>query len=194
MKKTILILAFIMSTIISCQGQNSAKLNFKIPNETFILDSVNINASGKSLKIIILEKKKLQNINNAQHNSNKIIILNNVNGKFQKFKENDKLIFASDDNCPSIGYGRIVAKNSYFTIEQIYCADFLFVKSYTTFKMDETTGDIFLHKYGEEYTNRSNPDEKINSKIWTKKDFGNLKFEAVTEDSILKITQNKPKK
>ena len=68
--------------------------------------------------------------------------------------------------------------------------DFNFVNSYITFKIDESTDKIYLHKYGEEYTDRSNPNKKIPAKIWTTKDFGEKKFEDISED-FLKSLRNK---
>jgi len=70
--------------------------------------------------------------------------------------------------------------------------DFLFVNSYTTFKIDENTGNINLHKYGEEYTERSNPELKIPAKTWSIKDFGIVKFESVNEGFLIDLRNKKP--
>lgn len=89
--------------------------------------------------------------------------------------------------------GRIAGKNNFFTVEQSFCVDFLLVYSYATFKIDDN-GVINLHKYGEEYSDRSNPDKKIPTKIWTKKDFGEVKFEEISESYLTKLRLTKPKK
>lgn len=79
-------------------------------------------------------------------------------------------------------------KNNYFTIEQVYCKGFLYVQSYTTFKIIDND-NIFLHKYGEEYTDRSNPDKDIQSITKSEKDFGKVRFENVTEDFLIKLVK-----
>jgi len=63
----------------------------------------------------------------------------------------------------------------------------LFVQSYVTFKIENEK--IVLYKYGEEYTERSNPEKNINSITKTSKDFGIVKFEDVTEDFLIKLMQ-----
>ena len=193
MKKLLILLTFILS-LYSCNGQdNTKRIIFKYPKDQFILDSVSLKSKTKHFKVVTLEKNDKKNKHNAQHNSNPIIILVKDNGKYYKAFQNNKIIFSYDDNCPADGYGSIVSKNNYFTIEQIFCSDFLFVKSYTTFKINDNE-TITLHKYGEEFTDRSDPDKKILSKIWTKKDFGEINFEVVTENFLLKLRLTKPKK
>jgi hypothetical protein len=63
----------------------------------------------------------------------------------------------------------------------------MFVNSYTTFKIDDKTNNIYLHKYSEEYSDRSDPDKEIPVKTWSTKDFGVVKFEVVTEDFLIKL-------
>lgn len=193
MKKLLLIFAFVLF-LSNCQSQdNPKKTIFKLPKDLFILDSVTVKTKAKNFKLITLEKSELKKKENVQHNSNTVVVLIEENRKYYKYKQNNKLIFSYDDNCPADGYGSIVAKNNYFTIEQTFCVDFLFVTSYTTFKVDDN-GIIIFHKYGEEYSDRSDPDKKIPSKIWTKKDFGEKNFEEVTEQFLLKLRLSKPKK
>ena len=172
----------------------SDKLTIALPKGFYILDSTMINLKTKNYKILTLEKEEIKNKDNAQHNSNPIVILEKTNNKYFEKSRNYDLVFKYDDNCPADGYGGIVSKNNYFTIQQIFCMDFLFVNSYTTFKIDKNTNTIYLHKYGEEYTNRSNPDEKIPTRIWATKDFGNVAFENVTEDFLKGLRKNNPKK
>lgn len=178
--------------------QNSAnkisnKQTIALPKGFYILDSTMINLKTRNYKILTLEKEEIKNKDNAQHNSNPIVILEKTNNKYFEKNSNYDLVFKYDDNCPADGYGGIVSKNNYFTIQQIFCMDFLFVNSYTTFKINENTNTIYLHKYGEEYTNRNNPDEKIPARIWTTKDFGRIKFENVTEDFLNGLRKNNPK-
>ena len=193
MKNLLFLFAFILS-LYNCNGQdNSKKITFKLPKNFFILDSVSLITKVKNFKIVTLENNEVKNKDNAQHNANPIFILAKEKGKYYKAFQNNKIIFSYDDNCPADGYGSIVAKNNYFTIEQTFCVDFLFVSSYTTFKVNDNN-TISLHKYGEELTDRSNPERKIPSKIWTKKDFGEIDFENITENFLVKLRLTKPKK
>ena len=168
---------------------NDEYLNFrddtskKEQNGFYVLDSTNINTQKDVYKISVLEKIENKNKKNVQHNSNPIILYKN--GK--KIAQSNNLIHPYNDNCPADGFQRLVSKNNYFTIEQSYCKEFLFVSSYTTFKIDEKSGYILLHKYGEIYTDRSNPDQSISDKTWTEKDFGVIKFEYVTEELLSKL-------
>ncbi|MEL1255878.1 hypothetical protein AAEO57_18940 [Flavobacterium sp. DGU38] len=163
-----------------------------IPKGFYVLDSNILNLKKNGFKILALEKNEIKNKDNAQHNSNPIIVLQKKSNQYQKVNDNYNLIFKYDDNCPADGYGGIVSKNNYFTVQQIFCVDFLFVNSYTTFKIDENTGNINLYKYGEEYTNRSNTMLKIPSKVWSVKDFGMVKFESVNEGFLLNLRNKKP--
>lgn len=169
--------------------------NFIVPNGFYILDSTIINLKNLNFKILTLEKEEIKNKDNAQHNSNPIIILEKTDSnKYYKQNDNYNLVFKYDDNCPADGYGGVVSKNNYFTIQQIFCMDFMFVNSYITFKIDENTNEIYLHKYGEEYTDRSNPDRKLPTKIWSTKDFKVVKFENVNETFLNNLRNKKPMK
>jgi hypothetical protein len=169
---------------------NDEYLNFKDDtskkeqNGFYVLDSINLNTQTDTYKISVLEKIENKNKKNAQHNSNPIILYKN--GK--KIAQNNNLIYPYNDNCPADGFQRIVSKNNYFTIEQTYCKDFMFVQSYTTFKINDD-GSILLHRYGEEYTDRSNPDKDIKNIIKTPKEFGRIKFENITGDFLRKLIQ-----
>jgi hypothetical protein len=165
-----------------------------VPKGFYILDSTQINLKNEEFKILALEKDDIKNKKNAQHNSNPIIILKKNNTNYQKVNENYKIVFKYDDNCPADGYGGIISKNNYFTIQQIFCMDFLFVNSYATFKINENTNNIYLHKYGEEYTDRSNPDLKISPKVWSTKDFKIVKFEDVNEIFLDELRNTQPLK
>lgn len=176
------------------EKEKKSNIDEILPKGFYVLDSTIINLKKIGFKIFALEKDEIKSKDNAQHNSNPIIILQKKGNQYQKVNDNYNLIFKYDDNCPADGYGGIVSKNNYFTIQQIFCVDFLFVNSYTTFKIDENTGDINLHKYGEEYTNRSNTMLKIPSKTWSIKDFGIVKFESVNGVFLINLRNKKPLK
>lgn len=196
--KNLINLLYFLLLIYSCNGQtkkeNSRTSSYKSPNDSYVIDSVILNLKTKKIKILALEKKKNKNAESSQHNSLPLIILEKINNSYSKIKSNEKIFFAYNDNCPADGFQAIIGKNNYFTIEQTYCLDFKYVYSYTTFKIDEKSGNILLHKFSETYTNRSNPDEKIPDRIWSNKDFGVVKFENVTEDFLKGLRINNPKK
>ncbi|MEZ0128681.1 hypothetical protein AB9T88_02310 [Flavobacterium sp. LBUM151] len=179
----------------SCNGQkkqgNSAVSNYKIPKDSYVIDSIILNIENKTIKILALEKNNNRNIEISQHNSLPVIILEKNGNSFIKIGENKKVFFAYNDNCPADGFQGLVGKDNYFTIEQTYCLDFKFVYSYTTFKIDSKSGDILLHKFSETYTSRNNQNEKIPNRIWTKKDFGTVIFTNVAEDFLKGLRKNK---
>lgn len=187
----------ILFLIYSCNGQNKKDNStisiYKTPIESYVIDSVMMNLKTKNLKIIVLEKNKNKNTKTYQHNSLSVVVLKKKDNNYLKIKLNEKISFAYNDNCPADGFQAIKNKNNYFTIEQTYCLDFKYVYSYTTFKVDQKSGYILLHKFGETYTNRSNPSEKIPERIWSNKDFGIVQFENVTEDFLKGLRKNNPK-
>lgn len=184
--------------ILSCNGQNKEEkgknTTYKIPNDSYVIDSTMLNFKTKKYKIIAIEKKKNQKEEISQHNSLPVIILEKINSSYSKIKSNEKIFFAYNDNCPADGFQGIISKNNYFTMEQTYCLDFKYVYSYTTFKINEKSNNILLHKFSETYTNRSNPDEIIPNRIWTIKDFGEIKFENVTEEFLKGLRKSTPEK
>ncbi|WP_136667868.1 hypothetical protein [Flavobacterium sp. H122] len=156
----------------------------------YVHDSCFVKNENTTFKIIAIEKIVNKNNKGNWYFGLPIIILKN-NEKRELYR-NDNLVFKFYDNCPADGYGRLVAKGNYFTIEQISCVDFLFVRSYITFKIGNDNS-VFIHKYSEEYTDRSDPNKVIPTKFWTVNDFGKLNFEDVSEKFLMKLRQTKPK-
>lgn len=147
----------------------------------YTLDSAKISLNNNSFKVVVLEKTEKKNQENPQHNSLPVVIKKQDGNVYAK---NDQIIFKYNDNCPADGFQRLVAKGNFFTVEQTYCKDFMFVNSYTTFRLNENN-EIVLFKYGEEYTDRSNPDKDIKGLIKTTKDFGRINFNDVNEKLLL---------
>ena len=194
MKKLSIIFFLLSISFYSCNGQSkSNKIKFTLPKGYYVLDSTKISVNSTFYKVIALEKNKNKDIDD-EHNSNTILILKQKSNIYFEIKNNSEMVFDDDTNCPIDGFNGIVSKNNYFTIEQTICSDFLFVNTYSTFKIDLLTNDIFLHKYGQKYTDRSNPDRKIPDKIWTIKDFGKVNFEDFNYRFVINVIQNKPKK
>lgn len=107
------------------------------------------------------------------------VTLNRINKKFINTK-----VLEGNSNCPDTSLDNIVLKNNYFTIEKYNCTDKYYLKEYITFKFDK---DLLLHKYSIEFTDRYDPDRNIPNKIYTSKDFGNIKFENVTREFLLNL-------
>lgn len=190
-----LLLCFFL--IFSCNGQKQNDLKrtkYKVASGFYVLDSIILPLENKTIKILAVEKKENKSIEISQHNSLPVIILEKKDDSYVKIDENDKVCFAYNDNCPADGFQALVGKKTFFTLEQTYCLDFKYVYSYTTFNIDEKSGNIVLHKFSETYTSRNNPDKKIPGRIWTKNDFGKVMFEDVTEDFLKGLRKNSPKK
>ena len=156
-------------------------------------DAIQLDLKTKKYKVVVLEKNSEKDNASGTHFNLPLLILEKKGNDFVEIKRNSTVVFEYYDNCPANGYESIVAKANYFTIQQSSCVDFLFVTSYTTFKIDEVSSSITLHKYGEEYTDRSNPDHSIPSKTWSAKDFGIIKFENTAGKDILKLRRSNPK-
>lgn len=151
--------------------------------DLYVLDSAIAVVKDKTFKIAVLEKSA-KNIENAQHFDLKIEISENSGKGYKVVKTNQNIVRQLDSNCSADGFTDVVSKDNYFTIEQIFCKDSHYVTSYTTFKVLEN--GIFLHKYSESYTDRNNPDKEIKDKMWTTKEFGQLKFEDFNYQTFIK--------
>ena len=187
--KLLFLVMYFISFLIYGQHKNI----YTVPKDKYKLEELNVTLSKKKYKILVLELLSKKNQDNAQHNSNSIVILQKQKNDYYEVFRNDDIIFSYNDNCPADGFQGIDVKNNFFTIKQTFCSDFNYVYSFTTFKIDKISGKIFLHKYGDQYTDRSNPQRKISPVIWTTLDFGILKFEEVTQSKINLIRQNPPK-
>lgn len=189
-KKTIITFCLLLPLCICNTQINKAhkeEINASIPNYKYILDSVSIKSDNKFFKIIVLENKQIKK-ENPTHNSLEIVILEkNATDKFILKNKNNDIVFKYDDNCPADGYTSIVGKNIFFTIEQVYCKDFLFVNSYTTFKYDNKKSEFVLHKYGEVFTDRANPDKDIPTITKSTKDFGKILFNEVSQEKLVEL-------
>ncbi|WP_310557024.1 hypothetical protein [Flavobacterium sp.] len=114
------------------------------------------------------------------------------NNTYQTWYRNNLIIPKNNFNCATEGFSTIVFKDNYFTIENQICSDYIEISSYITFKV--IGGNILLHKYGETYFDKADHEKQLPPKTWSSKDFGNVNFENVTEDFIIKLSQTNPKK
>lgn len=162
---------------------------YQVPDDFYVHDSACVITKNVSYKIVSLEKIAEKNNKSHSHFDLPIIVLkNNI-----LLEKNIDIILGNDDNCPADTYDGMFVEGSHFTIQQTFCADFLFVHVYTTFKIDEKTNSIILQEYAEKYTDRSNPDRVIPSKTWTSNDFGKVLFQETNEALLKKLRQTKPK-
>lgn len=105
----------------------------------------------------------------------KITVSEKSGNNYNDLKTNQNIVQSLDGSCTADGFTNVISKDNYFTIEQTFCKDALYVSAYTTFKIVAT--DIVLHKYSETYTDRNDPDKILKDKIGTTKEFGKIKFE-----------------
>ena len=101
-----------------------------------------------------------------------------TNAKGTVLARNNRLIQRADDHtdCPAEGFQTVVVKGNFFTIEQQNCGGWLFINEYFTFRYEPATGAIRLHKFGQTFTDRREPDKEMPDKILTEKDFGRRSF------------------
>jgi hypothetical protein len=172
------------------------KDSYDIPSNYYVYDSVLIQTEKSTYKVLSIEKKKEKDNLAGWHFNLPIVVLKErkKGSEYYKLYENSKLVFGKDNDCPADGYIRVISKNEYFTIEQVFCSDSKFVNSYTTFRFHKNLDKIHLYKYGEQYTDRSNPEKIFPDRIWTIKDFGDVNFEEVTADFLIKLRQKSPRK
>lgn len=104
----------------------------------------------------------------------------------------NKIIRIPKKNSPYSAFEKIVFKNNYLTIEQYGNNNEYMYYEYITFINNKD--NFHLHKYSVDYTSKIDPDKNIPSKTWTTKDFGEIKFEDVTQDFIINLIQNEPEK
>lgn len=152
-------------------------------SDLYVLESAIVKTKDKIFKIEVFEKKT-NKAENAQHFDLKIEISEQSGNSYTNRQTNSNIVRKLDSNCSSDGFTDVVSKDSYFTIEQVFCKDSQYVNSYTTFKI--SGNDILLHKYSESYTDRNNPDKVIKDKIWTAKEFGQVKFEDFNYKTSIK--------
>lgn len=165
------------------------KNNIQLYGPAFFAKTHDLNMDGIQDSIIAL-KNKLYN-DTINHYESKIILKKGSHDGYMQWKENTNLIFKAPENCFSEGFQNIVFKNEYFTIEQTFCNKYL-VYAYTTFKFNKKNNELYLHKYGEEYIQDDNSPVK-ETKIWTKKDFGEIKINDINKDFFIQLRQNNPK-
>lgn len=152
-------------------------------SDLYVLESAIVKTKDKTFKIEVFEKKA-NKAENAQHFDLKIEVSEQSGNSYTNRQTNSNIVRKLDSNCSSDGFTDVVSKDSYFTIEQVFCKDSQYVNSYTTFKISGK--DILLHKYSETYTDRNNPDKVIKDKIWTAKEFGQVKFEDFNYKTSIK--------
>lgn len=165
--------------------ENKNPIKYNMPLKTVKHD---FNNDGIADRITIYKNSESQDNYKKEHSylPLKIVKGQDINN-FIDWGSNRGAILDIGNNCLADGFQKIVCKGKYFTIEQVFCSDYLYVKAYVTFIYNEIQDAFFLFKYGEEYTNRQNPDAVIPNKIWTQKDFGKIKFKEVTQDVIIKL-------
>lgn len=144
-----------------------------------------LNQDGQEDELLIFEPKQLA-INSGTDitmNSPVCILLNKGNNDYLVYKNLD-IIYTTISNCPSDGFQNLVVKDNFFTIEQNTCGGWYLIDEYTTFKYDRNTNQIVLHKFGQSFSDRKNPDKEIPDIILSNKNFGTVLFENFNSKTI----------
>ena len=158
-----------------------------LPTGYYAFDSAIFNLNGDAWpdKLRALEPQSSRTKEGYYH---PVVIYQLLRGtgknSFDLWGENKVLLKGLGNNCPADGYQKIVAKPPYFTIEQVVCTDFKFARQFVTFKYNQVTNQVLLHKWGEEYTDRSNPDNPLADFIHTPADFGAVYFEEAAWEKV----------
>lgn len=136
--------------------------------------------------ILVFEPKNQSSSNNSDTvmDSPVLVMINQGNNKFSVSK-NLNIIQTINSNCPSDGFGNIVLKDNYFTIEQNICGGWYLADEYITFKYDLEKKELILHKFSQSLTDRKNPEKEIPELNLTNKKFGNIYFEGFNRETIL---------
>lgn len=181
------------STSVQNQGKEPLALpladaDITVPAGYYAFDSATFNLDGDTWpdKLRALEPQANKKGDGTYH---PVVVYQLLRGtgknSFTRWAENEILLNQLGDNCPADGYQRIVAKPPYFTIEQVICTDFEFASQYVTFKYNKATNQVILHKWGEEYTDRSNPDNPLADFIHTPADFGTIPFDEASRGRVV---------
>ena len=103
--------------------------------------------------------------------------------------QNDHLIRQLDDNgnCPSEGFRTVAVKGNFFTIEQQNCGGWFFIDEYLTFRYVPATGKIQLHKFGQSFIDRRDPNKELPDKVLTEKQFGRRYFDQVDTEALYSL-------
>lgn len=152
-----------------------------------------LNRDGINDKIVLYKNNKESGEFESKHFGLQMEIKQGLsNNSYQTWLKNDFIIPENKFNCATEGFNTIAFQENYFTIENQLCSDYIEISSYITFKIVDQ--NIFLHKYGETYFDKEEHNKKIPPKVWTIKDFGEVKFENVTENFLVKLSQIKSRK
>lgn len=120
------------------------------------------------------------------------ILKGNANGTFSVWISNENLI-RIDNSCPATGYNKVVVKGTVFTIESDVCAGWRYVHQYITFKYDAKMDKIKFYRYGETYTDRTDPNKDIPAINFNLTSIKDLTFNEVTDDLIDQVRQKRPR-
>ncbi|MCV9926934.1 SH3 domain-containing protein [Flavobacterium sp. LS1R49] len=145
-----------------------------------------LNQDGKEDQLLVFEPKVIgsNSSNDIIMNSPVCILINKGNDKYLVYK-NLNIIYTVVSNCPSDGFQSLVVKDNYFTIEQNTCGGWYLIDEYTTFKFDKNSDEIVLHKFGQSFSDRKNPDKVIPDLLLSTKNFGKILFQNFNSKTIL---------
>lgn len=144
-----------------------------------------LNKDGKEDDILIFEPKviKSDSDNDVTMNSPVYILINNGNNNYQVYN-NSNIIYTSNSTCSSDGFQSLVVKDNYLTIEQNTCGGWYLIDEYITFKFDTNSNEIVLHKFGQSFTDRKDPNKEVPDSVLSNKNFGKILFKNFNSQTI----------
>lgn len=162
------------------------------PSGYYIFDSLSLdlNRDGNTDRLLMLEPVGVKGVANGAHFNTRVVLLNGSPERgLAVWAESKKEFLGAAGDCPADGYQRAVAKGAYFTIEQTVCDGYVYVHQYVTFRYDKASGEVVLHKYGETFTDRTNPDKKIPARTQQASAASPVRFEDWSDEVAINFRQ-----
>lgn len=196
-KKILICSSFLF--LICCNGQDkNPGTNLDKKNET------NINLLKKEWRNQEYEiiKQQVSDINQDKVNDRIYVLWNkkenifltyvlflDKNSRIIKTFKNKNILLIVPQNSTGTGLQTITCKNNYFTFEDNITEGNPTKTQYITFVYSKTNNQIYLHKYGIIVMYDDSNSSKDWEKVYSSKNFGNIKFEDVTTDFLLNLRQ-----
>ena len=169
------------SKTLNKKGKTAKNLSDFVPENYSILDTTSgdLNLDGINDFIVVLKKNGEDTLSDVIDNPERrplLILLRDQNNKFTLTRRNNNTVYCFD--CGGVmgdPFMGIIIKNGYFSVEHYGGSSWRWTRI-ITYKYSKQDKEWFLHKDGSESFHASEP-QKVETKIKTTKDFGQIKFE-----------------
>ncbi len=185
----------LLTALLACAAPRASAQSYTPPAGYYAFDSLSfdLNADGLTDRLLMLEPTSAMPATKEPvfvHFHTRAVLLKGVSrGAFTVWAEGKSAMLTPDDRCPADGYQEAVAKGRFFTIRQTVCDGWLFVQQYITFAYDRRLGAVVLHKYGERYTDRTDPDRDISERVLKGAQLPRVRFEDFSEATMVALRQ-----